>query len=151
MLNIDHILVPIDFSETSEAALTYAIDLSEQLDADVTVLHVREPIYGMMELGGPDVADWAEKLDVASRSELQRAVDRHQRARSRPLKTVMVAGIPYGDILRVAEEENADLIVMGTHGRTGLPHMLLGSVAERLVRSSPIPVLTVRAPASKKE
>ncbi len=146
MLVIQHILCPVDFSETSDRALEYALALAERLGAAVTVLHVYQlPTYaladGTLELP-PYLADelkkrLAERLEQLVRGKANTALE---------TRSKLSEGIPYAEILRAAKEEGADLIVLGTHGRTGLSHMLIGSVAERVVRASAVPVLTIRAP-----
>jgi nucleotide-binding universal stress UspA family protein len=146
MTSIKKILAPIDFSEVSNRSLDYAVDLAAQINAAVLVVHVYEiPVYGFPEgaiITPPDVAadlaDRAQKsLDAAVSARRQRGVE---------ISGTLSNGSPREEILRLAKECHADIIVMGTHGRRGLPRALLGSVAERVVRTSEIPVLTVRGP-----
>ncbi|MFW6051688.1 MAG: universal stress protein [Myxococcota bacterium] len=150
MTTISRILSPIDFSKTSEHALEYALNLAEGLGAEVHVLHVYQlPMYTMPDgalLAGPDVAT---RVLETSREALGEVVDRHAQ-RGVPIERHLTEGVPHAEIDRVAREVGADLIVMGTHGRSGLGHLLLGSVAERVVRSSAVPVLTVRHPQDRR-
>ncbi len=146
MPEIRTILSPLDFSETSDHALDYAIELAQKLGAQVHIIHVWQPLTYAVADGvyiptsehlSNHVFDLQGKLD----KQLARYADRGV-----VLQGSLVEGVPYTTIVQTAEEMKADLIVMGTHGRTGLMHLLLGSVAERVVRLSPIPVLTVRLP-----
>jgi nucleotide-binding universal stress UspA family protein len=146
MPSIKKILAPIDFSEVSNRSLDYAVDLAAQIKAAVLVVHVYEiPVYGFPEgaiITPPDVA--ADLADRAQKS-LDAAVTT-RRNRGVEITGTLTNGSPREEILRLAQEGHADLIVMGTHGRRGLPRALLGSVAERVVRTSEIPVLTIRGP-----
>lgn len=143
-------LVPYDFSEHARAALYTALDLGRRLGADVHLVHVVQPpsyVYGYAAMGG---APPSPLLEVAEAREgaLQslRAV-----AASVEGDAALEAHVVEGDgiaegLCDVAKKLGADLIVMGTHGRTGLAHAFLGSVAERTLRRAPCPVLSVRAP-----
>jgi nucleotide-binding universal stress UspA family protein len=143
MPEIKKILSPVDFSETSEAALRYAIDLASRLGAKIEVVHAFSPPSFAL----PDGAIIAQPGYLAEVSnELQKSLDelvRRYSGRGVPLEGKLVEGIPASEITRLAEEDEASMIVMGTHGRTGLKHFLLGSVAERVVRTAKVPVLTV--------
>jgi nucleotide-binding universal stress UspA family protein len=146
MADIKHILCPVDFSETSEHSLRYAIDLASRLGATVELVHVYQlPTYAL-----PDGAILARPDFVANlTTELQKQLDeliRRYSGHGVELRGRVVEGMAFAEIDRVAEEGGASLIVMGTHGRTGMKHLLLGSVAERVVRTSKVPVLTVRKP-----
>jgi len=146
MLTIKKILAPIDFSEVSNRSLDYAVDLAAQVKAAVSVVHVYEiPVYAFPEgaiITPPDVA--AELADRAQKS-LDAAVAA-RKGRGVEISGTLTNGSAREEILRLAKEGNADLIVMGTHGRRGLPRAIMGSVAERVIRTSEIPVLTVRGP-----
>ncbi len=144
MPNIERILCPVDFSDTSEHALRYAIDLASRLGAGVRLVHAYQlPTYAL-----PDGALLARPDFVAElTTELQKQLDeliRRYSGHGVELGGKIVEGLAFQEINRVAEEEKADMVVMGTHGRTGMKHLLLGSVAERVVRTSKLPVLTVR-------
>jgi nucleotide-binding universal stress UspA family protein len=141
MTVIHRILCPVDFSEGAEAALSYAVFLAGQLGAKIHVLHVYQlPIYALPDgalMPGPDYAvrlqeDVAKGLDTLLARYPDVTIEKH-----------VTEGIPHHCIVEQAKEVDAQLIVMGTHGRTGLEHFLVGSVAERVVRTSPVPVVTV--------
>ena len=137
-------MCPIDFSEASREAVVAAIELSKRFGAELTLLHVYQiPAYTMPEgliSAGPDVvATMQEQID--------RLLESWQGDAARSgvkVTTASVLGAPFAEIVRYAREHAFDLIVIGTHGRTGLRHALLGSVAEKVVRKAHCPVLTVR-------
>jgi nucleotide-binding universal stress UspA family protein len=140
------ILVPVDFSPHSDRAVIYAESLAAQLNASIELLHVLEdPFLGEAwspELGIPDVTEILATLlaDAEGRLAMART---GVRAQGIPAGSVVRRGSPAQTILEHAKACRFDLIVMGTHGRTGLSHALLGSVAERVVRQAPCPVLTL--------
>ena len=138
-----HILVPTDFSPSSSRALELAIEMAAKLDAELTLLHVWElPVYPYTELmlGSAELANNVEK---AAKERLAKRLKEVQ-ARLPRAKSKLVMGIPWQQIIETIKESKADLLIMDTHGRRGLEHALMGSVAEKLVRLSPVPVLTVR-------
>ena len=140
-----NILVPIDFSPFSEQALDYAVALATKLDAKVHLLNVVGfPVMGGPELGVTMIASVIDQLTKDNQSALAKLVD--ARRSSGTIGEVMLrTGDARDLILRACEEVNADLIVMGTHGRRGVTRALLGSVAESVVRTAPCPVMTIRA------
>lgn len=141
MLPIHTILYPTDFSPGAEAAFRLAEALARDGSAELVVLHVAEPaIMAFGEGVVPPVPDdYLEQL----RHKLGQLRSRDPQVRVRYL---LIEGNPSWDIRRIAQELKADLIVMGTHGRTGLARLLMGSVAEQVVRKASCPVLTVKAP-----
>lgn len=140
-MKISNILVPTDFSACSEQALDYAIEMADKLGAKVHLLSVVGiPSYGVPELGVGLTATMMDNMIT----DTQRALDQLKRDRKSVAQTLVRAGDARDVILQTAEELPADLIVMGTHGRRGISRALLGSVAEMIVRTSPVPVLTVR-------
>lgn len=141
-MKIQKILVPVDFSECSEHALDYAVELADKLGAAVHVLSVIGiPSYGVPELGVGITATMMDNMIADN----QAALDALARPRKLDSKNMIIrAGDARDVILQTAEELGADLIVMGTHGRRGISRALLGSVAEMVVRTAPVPVLTVR-------
>ena len=146
-----NILVPVDFSDCSEHALDYAVALGAKLDAKIHLLNVIGiPSLGVPELG---VAVTASVIDSVVRAN-QAALDKLADAR-RKLVSFGEVMLRTGDarelILQACEEVNADLIVMGTHGRRGVSRVLLGSVAESVVRTAPCPVLAIRTAKGHKE
>jgi nucleotide-binding universal stress UspA family protein len=144
---ISRILVPTDFSATSDVALDYAMTLALRFGASVHLLHVVEDLFAGGALGSEVYlasvpAMHAELIDDAA-ARLARVVPAAEREMVKVTSEVRV-GYPAETIREVAESEHVDLIVMGTHGRSGVAHLFLGSVAEKMVRRAPCPVLTVR-------
>lgn len=146
MLAIKTILVPTDFSEASESALTYARAMAEAFGSSLHLVHVMEDLLAHA---------WAAEVYVASMPSLRDEIEKEAHLRlgamaskvpplGLPVTTAVVAGNPFLEIIRYARANNVDLIVLGTHGRGPIAHMLLGSVAEKVVRKAPCPVLTVR-------
>jgi nucleotide-binding universal stress UspA family protein len=144
MIELKHILVPTDFGEASQRALDVAIDLSKKYEASITLLHTYElPAYAY-EGAPPIPADFLTPIQEAAARQLDGALDK-LRQQVPGAKGVLAYGVPWYQILESIKDLHADLVVMGTHGRRGLTHAVLGSVAEKTVRMSPVPVLTVRA------
>ena len=142
-LELRHILVPIDFGQSSRCALAMAIELAGRFDAQLTLAHVFEvPSYvyaGMTYV----TADLLVPIEEGAREQLGKELSEAQ-VRIPRAKAVLRRGPPAQGVLGLIEELRPDLVVVGTHGRTGVSHALLGSVAERVVRMSNVPVLTVR-------
>jgi nucleotide-binding universal stress UspA family protein len=139
-----HILVPTDFSEYADYALDYAIELAKKLQAHLTFLHVIHltPLV-MGDIGISGLVPYLEEIETDAQQRMQTLLNRvHQEGLQG--ETAIVQGVPFQAIVDTAENQNIDLIVMGTHGRTGLTHVLMGSVAERVVRMAPCPVLVTR-------
>ena len=143
-MDIHRILVPFDFSEYSEKAFTWALAMAEKWRSRLLLLHVvPTPSYPPMLMGTYfNVAEFEASLRADAEARAQEFVGKTQ-SRTIQIDTRVVTGEPFGDICRIAEQEQVDLIIMGSHGRTGLGHVLLGSVAERVVRHAPCPVLVV--------
>ncbi len=138
------ILVPTDFSPGAEPALRWAATLADASNAEILLLHVLDFLTPALVAATPEVGVWIDDEMVQHvRGEASASIAR-EAARLARARTMIREGMPRSAILEVAAESEADLIVMGTHGRTGLAHMLIGSVAEHVVRHSSIPVLTVR-------
>jgi nucleotide-binding universal stress UspA family protein len=136
-------LVPTDFGEAAAKALDFAIDLAKKYGATITLLHVYEvPIYPYP--GTLADIDFVTPIREAAQKELDSAFD-SLKLRGGEARAELLYGVPWSAILDTAANQKADLIVMGTHGRKGVMHALLGSVAEKVVRLSPVPVLTVRS------
>ncbi len=141
-MQIKKILVPFDFSEHSEKALHWAGSIAEKWQAQVLLLHVvPTPTHPPMVTGGFfDITQFETSL----REDAERRVrERVAKEKRQGIESKVVVGVPFLDICRTAEREKVDLIVMGSHGRTGLAHVLIGSVAERVVRHASCPVLVV--------
>ncbi len=151
MTEFKHVLVPTDFGASSQAALEIALDLVKKYDSRLTVVHTYEiPAYtyeGMaytaFDLLTPVIEAARTQFDATMKAIVERCPG---------AKGCLRLGSPWQEILAVREESKADLIVMGTHGRKGLAHAVIGSVAEKIVRTSSVPVLTVHgaeAPESR--
>lgn len=145
-MKIERILVPVDFSESSKAALEHAIALARELGAEIQLLHSHPVSPGIATPYGPPlpdtvfqaIRDSAERRLGEVKSHVEEAGVRATAHLSAEAASFAIAG--------AAEELRSDCIVMGTRGLTGLKHVLLGSVAERTVRTAPCPVITVPAP-----
>lgn len=145
-MKLARILVPLDFSEQSLKALHYAVRFAEQFGAELILQNVVQPVVYPSELGY--VADEIPLLSEQAlvKSARQRIEKLAQEAVMPPLKvqTLVSIGNPFHEITSAALERKVDLIVIATHGYTGLKHVLMGSTAEKVVRHAPCPVLTVR-------
>jgi nucleotide-binding universal stress UspA family protein len=150
MQAIKKILAPIDFTETSNASVDYAMALAAAVGAVVSVVHVYQiPLYSFPDGVIVTSSEIATKLSESAQKNLDAAVDARKR-RGVPVSGILVNGSPAEEIVRVASAEKADLIVVGTHGRHGLSRALLGSVAEQVLRTAPVPVLAVRGTRDKR-
>jgi nucleotide-binding universal stress UspA family protein len=148
MIVLTRILVATDFSQPSQKALLYGRAFAEKFGASLHVLHVvEEPFVHAWTSQGYLAAlpSFREHLEREAREQMARAFPESERATGRA-ETAVRLGQPYREIVGYAREKNVDLIVMGTHGRSHVAHLLMGSVAEKVVRAAPCPVLTVRHP-----
>ena len=137
----DEILVPTDGSDTSKRAIEHAVDLASKYDARVHALYVVDTsVYATLETGAEMVMEALEEEGEAA----VKAVEDAAAADGVEVITEVTTGSAHDAIMEYAADNDVDLIVMGTHGRTGLDRYLLGSVTERTVRASDVPVLTVR-------
>jgi nucleotide-binding universal stress UspA family protein len=139
------ILVATDFDECSDAAVEQAVDLATQYQAPLVVVHTFQVPYGYIS---KLMGELMSALQEAARTELAKVLA-PMRKHPAGVNGVVRCGLAWEQILNVAREEGADLIVVGCHGRSRIPRALLGSVAEKVVRMSPVPVLTVRCPSSQ--
>jgi len=148
MIDLQRILVPTDFSKSSENALLYAAAFVEKFGAQLYLLHVVQDLTWFIPeaiLVAPAAIPPAEQFHTAALTALERVI-KDLNLPGNKAKAEVRQGAPFQAIIEFAREQNIDLIVMGTHGHTGLAHILLGSTAERVVRKAPCPVLTVRHP-----
>jgi nucleotide-binding universal stress UspA family protein len=147
-MKLSRILVPTDLSAASLAALDYAAELGRPFAAEIVLFFVVEPIvyatptdlYG----ASADLGTVLQEQERSGMAQLRKLQARYAK-KVRKLRAIQQTGTPYVAITNAAKKLKANLIVMSTHGRTGLSHLFLGSVAERVVRTAPCPVLTVRA------
>jgi nucleotide-binding universal stress UspA family protein len=142
------IVIPADFSNSSEEAWALAQRVAESLGSEVVLVHVfaELPHYGDAPLGHTDTTGRAFETARKWTSEALEKMAARAREKGIKVRTVMRTGVPHQEIVDVVTNEGADLVMMGTHGRSGLSRVLLGSVAERVIHFAPCPVLTVRRP-----
>lgn len=134
------IVVPTDFSDFSNAAVAAAAEFHQRTGAEICLLHVTEPAYEGLRV---QTGQLHQEMKREAREELARLSARHF-PHAKNLRQLVIEGRPADEICKVAAQEHADAIIIPTHGRSGLRHMLLGSVAERVVRHAPCSVLVVR-------
>ncbi|WP_437795076.1 universal stress protein [Sorangium sp. So ce693] len=142
------LLLAHDFNATSEIALDTAIELARKLSAKIVVAHVYSvPVYSFPEGSSliPSAEDAARIADAAQRS-LDQVLERRRATPGVEISGVLRAGVPDEEISRLADEIGADMIVIGTHARGAVARALLGSVAQRVVRSAKVPVMSIRGP-----
>jgi len=145
MKKISTVLTAIDFSDSSDNAFQMALSLAKSFSARLIVLHVINEPVDLRGFYVPHIS--FEKLEGEIEEGAQKMMEsfcRNNLAGFESYDSLIVAGLPYEQIIKMAEEKSADMIVLGTHGRTGLDHVLFGSTAEKVVRKSNVPVLTVR-------
>jgi universal stress protein A len=140
---IRRILVPVDFSECAQKALAYAVPFAQQFGAELILLHVVPANYPVGEFGMIDVAFMEKELRVTAEKQIATLIG--QRIPKEVVaKSQVRVGRPVSEIVQLARQEQADLIILSTHGHTGFKHVLLGSVAENVIRYASCPVLVVR-------
>ncbi len=146
-LDIIKILVPIDFSDYSKSALNYAVSFAQKFDAEMILIYVIEPViyppdFSMGQIAIPSInTEW----DFKAKEELDRLVKSNIPANVK-VKTIIKTGKPFMEVIETAANENTDIIIIATHGHSGMEHILFGSTAEKVVRKAPCPVLTLREP-----
>jgi nucleotide-binding universal stress UspA family protein len=141
-----HVLFATDFSRTSRKAFTTAVRLAKTHGGRLTILHVRAPITAMVPENYLATPTW-EEIDREGRARVNRELEKLRRKAGDSgvrASILVVDGEPSQHIVRAARSKHADLLVLGTHGRTGLSKFLLGSIANRVVATAPCPVVTVR-------
>ncbi len=149
MITLKKILVATDFGEASDAALEYGREFTRTFGGAIDVLHVVENVLTRgfaVEGYAASMPDLQEAVDDAATKQLEAIVTNEDRAQLGARTVLRMSNAPAAAIVDYAREEGVDLIVMGTHGRGAVGHLLMGSVAERVVRTAPCPVLTVRHP-----
>ena len=147
MKSFDTFLFANDFSENSEYAFDYALTLAKKFDAKLIIIHVINEPVDLRGFYVPHIS--FENLEKEIAESAEKMMEKFCRTRAKEyarLETLVISGIPNEEIIKKAEETSAGLIVLGTHGRKGLDHILFGSTAERVLRSAPCPVLSVRMP-----
>lgn len=143
---IEKIVFPTDFSETSECAMRYAIDFAEKFDAELEIVHILFDESQVVAFYLPQVTfqNLDNELEDAARKQFDDFVNKYPDLNKVKYTTKLLKGTPFLEIINEAREFDADMIVIGTHGRTGLEHVLFGSTAEKVVRKAPCPVFSVR-------
>lgn len=146
-MTISNILVPTDFSAGSEEALHYAYDLAVDLGATLHIVHVLENPFApgaFMEMYSPPPAEYFVDMERRSEDKLRTLLTPEQKARVHAVLSTRL-GVPGSEILdRLGEDPKIDLVVMATHGRGGVARLVMGSVTDKIIRSAPCPVLTIR-------
>jgi nucleotide-binding universal stress UspA family protein len=139
------ILFATDFSESSEHAFKYALSLSRKFESRLAVIHVINEPVDLRGFYVPHIS--FDKLEEEIEQGAWKMMEKFCSSNADETikwESFVVPGLPYEEIIKKAQEIGADLIVVGTHGRTGLDHVLFGSTAEKVVRKSPVPVMTIR-------
>lgn len=146
MLPIKKILCPVDFSEHSYKALKAAEELALHFSAELYVMHVVSLVPAVAAPTGAmvfDIVGYQNELEASAKKHLHDAI-KTRVSKQLKAKPILVTGVDADEIVRCAEEQDVDLVVISTHGRTGFRHLIFGSVAEKIVRYSNRPVLTIR-------
>ena len=149
MIALKNVLVATDFSEPSATALEYGRALARTFNASLHVLHVVDNVFAQAMLADAAPANYAgllQEIEESGRKQLEAIVREDDRRELHATPVLLTYTGPAAGIVSYAKQRDVDLIVMGTHGRAGFSHVLMGSVAEKVVRSAPCPVLTVRHP-----
>ena len=146
-LEIKKVLVPVDFSDYSKNALAYAINFAKHFNAELNLIYVVEPViyppdFSMGQIAIPSVD---LEMDKRAKDELTNLAARQIPSELRT-NLIVKTGKPFIEIIETASEIDADLIIIATHGHSGMEHILFGSTAEKVVRKAPCPVMTLREP-----
>jgi nucleotide-binding universal stress UspA family protein len=144
---IKNILVPVDFSDYSKDALKYAVQFAKQFNAKLYIVYVIEPVIYPADFSMGQVAIPSLENDIKNRAEEEmESLVKSFVDPSIETEKIIKTGKPFVEIIETAREVDADIIIMATHGHTGVEHLLFGSTAEKVVRKAPCPVLTLRKP-----
>ena len=147
MEQIKKILVPIDFSDYSKNALKYAAQFAKQFNAKIYLIYVVEPMIYPADFSMGQVAIPSTDIDLHSRAEEElKKLSKEIIGGSLQVEILIKTGKPFVEIIEAASSNDVDLIIIATHGHTGVEHLLFGSTAEKVVRKAPCPVLTLREP-----
>jgi len=147
MVQIEKILVPVDFSDYSKHALRYSVNFAQQFDAELVLISVIEPMIYPADFSMGQVAIPATDQNLSERVEEElKNLDEKEIAGKVKSRRIIKSGKPFYEINETAREEDVDLIIIATHGHTGVEHLLFGSTAEKVVRKAPCPVLSLREP-----
>ncbi|HET6442343.1 MAG TPA: universal stress protein [Phycisphaerae bacterium] len=146
MIRLTKLLVPTDFSEDSEQAARYAVELAKRFQAEIHCIHVVDIPADLLStsdyyMTGPS-EQFIDQIREESKKNLEGFAEKNLEGAQ--VQTAFLEGSPFVEIIRYARDQQIDLVVIATHGRTGLKHVLFGSVAEKVVRKAPCPVLVVK-------
>jgi nucleotide-binding universal stress UspA family protein len=146
MIAIKKILFPTDFSETSKYAMNYAIEFAKEFNAELKIVHVIFDESQIVAFYLPQVTfqNLDLELEESAKKQLEDFIKEYPELQEVKYTTKLLKGTPFVEIIDEAKKFEADMIVIGTHGRSGLEHVLFGSTAEKVVRKSPCPVFSVR-------
>lgn len=144
---IEKILVPIDFSDYSKKALQYSVNIAKKFEADISLVYVIEPAVYPADFSMGQIAVPAADMDLHERAKEElKNLAAAEIGDDVSVEIILKTGKPFVEIIETATDIDADLIIIATHGHTGVEHLLFGSTAEKVVRKAPCPVLTLREP-----
>ncbi len=148
MFKIKNILLPTDFSKISLTAAEYAVELADQYKAKLHVLNVLEKTPPILAIRSLDLSreKIIESIDADAQEHLKECIRKIKKIKDVEIVAAIQKGIDYEEIIKYSKDKKIDMIVIATHGRTGILHTLLGSVAEKVIRYSKIPVLVTTPP-----
>lgn len=147
MQQIKKILVPIDFSDYSKSALRYAVDFSKQFNAKLYIIYVVEPVIYPADFSMGQISFPSADIDLNERAKVElQELAKAEIGDKLQYEVIIKTGKPFVEINETADELDIDLIIIATHGHTGVEHLLFGSTAEKVVRKAPCPVLSLREP-----
>ena len=146
MIRLAKLLVPTDFSEDSEQAARYAVELAKRFQAEIHCIHVVDIPADLLSTSDYYMTGPSEQFVDQIREESKKNLEAFAKKNLEGVgvRTAFLEGSPFVEIIRYARNQEIDLVVIATHGRTGLKHVLFGSVAEKVVRKAPCPVLVVK-------
>ena len=144
MIEINKILFPLDLTENSSKILPYVLSVSEKYNSQIYLLHVVQDLnkWGKLYVPHPSMDKFQEEAIKNAKKAMDKICENQLQSCPNFQKRV-VSGDTVDEILKIIESENIDLLIMGTHGRKGLEHVIFGSVAENIVKKSPVPVLSI--------
>jgi len=138
------ILCPVDFSEYTENIVNYAVEIAKKFNSELHLLHIIPNLNYFTPYESFMTPENIIALERNIEKEIEKDFDKISKKIDIPFKKVIKSGVTFVEIINYIKEESISLVVMGTHGRSGIEHILIGSVAEKVVRKSPCPVLTIR-------
>jgi universal stress protein A len=138
------IVCPIDFSEFTDEILKYAVNITKKFNAELHLIHIIPNLNYFIPYESFLTPENLVAIEKNIEKEVEKDFEKVTKDIDMPLKKIVKTGATFVEIIDYIKEEDIDLVVMGTHGRSGIEHILIGSVAEKVVRKSPCPVLTIR-------